>query len=413
MGIVRSARRVRWPLVVLVAATLLASPPFPARAGVTAGEDVFNFGDAGFFGSTGKLTLNGPLVGIAATPSGNGYWLLARDGGVFGYGDAAFHGSTGNLRLNQPVVGLASDPKNRGYWFVAADGGIFAFDVPFFGSMGAQPLNQPVVGMAASSTGAGYWLVARDGGIFAFGDARFAGSTGNIRLNQPIVAMAADPDGSGYWFVAADGGVFAFDATFAGAATGKLSTNDRVVGMAAHPSGKGYWIVTATGKVLPFGDAESFGDASTAVRSITGIAGHPGGRGYWLTANRPLARPPGALLSGPSDSIRATMGSYCWKADATAPALCADTFGFPSTASILNVRRGDTVSVRFEAPDNPLGARVFVVDAAPTDAGSVREMPASNPTAFTADLAPGLYRMGLSTSWVQGDASYSFRLNVR
>ena len=413
MVIAPSARRVALSIAGLVAAALLALAPVPAGAGVTPGEDVFNFGDAGFFGSTGKLTLNGPLVGMASTPSGNGYWLLARDGGVFGFGDAVFHGSTGNLRLNQPVVGLASDPKNRGYWFVAADGGIFALDVPFFGSMGAQPLNQPVVGMAASTSGAGYWLVARDGGVFAFGDARFAGSTGDIRLNQPIVAMAADPDGAGYWFVAADGGVFAFDAAFAGSATGKLSTNDRVIGMAAHPAGKGYWIVTAAGKVLPFGDAESFGDAATASRSITAIAAHPGGRGYWLTANRPLARPPATSLSGPADSIRATLGSYCWKPDATAAALCADTFGFPSTASILNVRRGDKVTVRFDAPDNPLAVRVFVVDAAPTDAGSVRELAGSNPTTFTADLAPGLYRMGLSTAWVQGEASYSFRLNVR
>jgi hypothetical protein len=34
-----------------------------------------------------------PVVGLAATPSGRGYWLAAADGGVFAFGDAAFHGA--------------------------------------------------------------------------------------------------------------------------------------------------------------------------------------------------------------------------------------------------------------------------------------------------------------------------------
>ena len=42
-----------------------------------------------FHGSTGALRLNRPIVGIAATPTGNGYWLVASDGGIFSFGDAA------------------------------------------------------------------------------------------------------------------------------------------------------------------------------------------------------------------------------------------------------------------------------------------------------------------------------------
>ena len=47
--------------------------------------------------STGRpaLTLNKPVVGMAATPDGKGYWLVASDGGVFTFGDAQFYGSTG------------------------------------------------------------------------------------------------------------------------------------------------------------------------------------------------------------------------------------------------------------------------------------------------------------------------------
>ena len=54
-----------------------------------------NDGDAAFYGSTGGLSLNKPIVGMAATANGGGYWLVASDGGIFSYGDAAFYGSTG------------------------------------------------------------------------------------------------------------------------------------------------------------------------------------------------------------------------------------------------------------------------------------------------------------------------------
>jgi hypothetical protein len=46
-------------------------------------------------------------VGIAATPDGAGYWMSATDGGIFNFGDAKFFGSTGSIKLNKPMVGLA------------------------------------------------------------------------------------------------------------------------------------------------------------------------------------------------------------------------------------------------------------------------------------------------------------------
>ena len=68
---------------------------------------IFAFGDAGFYGSTGALRLNKPVVGMASTLSGHGYWLVASDGGIFAIGDAGFYGSTGSLVLTRPVVGMA------------------------------------------------------------------------------------------------------------------------------------------------------------------------------------------------------------------------------------------------------------------------------------------------------------------
>jgi hypothetical protein len=44
---------------------------------------------------------------MSSTPDGKGYWLVASDGGVFAFGDASFFGSTGSLTLNKPIVGMA------------------------------------------------------------------------------------------------------------------------------------------------------------------------------------------------------------------------------------------------------------------------------------------------------------------
>ncbi|MGH9088957.1 MAG: spherulation-specific family 4 protein, partial [Acidimicrobiales bacterium] len=75
----------------------------------------------------GGHPLAAPIVGIAPTPSGHGYWEVAADGGVFSYGDATFEGSMGGHPLAAPIVGIAPTPSGHGYWEVAADGGVFSY----------------------------------------------------------------------------------------------------------------------------------------------------------------------------------------------------------------------------------------------------------------------------------------------
>ena len=76
---------------------------------------------------------------------------MAADGGVFAYGDAVFHGSAGTLHLAEPVVGMAATPDGAGYWLVAADGGVFAYgDGRYEGSMVGTPLAAPVVGVVTA-----------------------------------------------------------------------------------------------------------------------------------------------------------------------------------------------------------------------------------------------------------------------
>ncbi len=227
----------------------------PGYRMVAADGGVFSFCEP-FYGSMGGQHINAPVVGMAETRDGGGYWEVGSDGGIYSFGDAAFYGSRGGQPLNRPIVGMAATPDGGGYWLVASDGGIFNYgDAAFYGSRGGQPLNRPIVGMAATPDSGGYWLVASDGGIFNYGDAAFYGSRGGQPLNRPIVGMAATPDGGGYWLVASDGGIFDYgDAAFYGSRGGQ-PLNRPIVGMAATPDGGGYWLVASDGGIFNYGDA--------------------------------------------------------------------------------------------------------------------------------------------------------------
>ena len=235
---------------------------------------IFSYADAGFYGSTGNIKLNEPIVGMTPTPSGLGYWMVARDGGIFSYGDAAFHGSTGNIKLNQPIVGMAATPSGSGYWLVAADGGVFAFDAPSHGSAAGRSRSSAVA-MAPTNTGQGYWVATADGQVFNFGDAARFGAT--PPLAHPIVGAAATPSGAGLWLVARDGGIFAFgDARFFGS-TGGTKLNQPIVGMARTLAGNGYWLVASDGGIFAFGDAGFFGSTGNLRlnKPINGMAALP------------------------------------------------------------------------------------------------------------------------------------------
>jgi hypothetical protein len=262
-------------------------------------------GSSSFSASSGMATL---VVNAAAvsptptptptpTPSGHGYWLVGSDGGIFSYGAAQFYGSTGSLTLQRPVVGITPTANDGGYWLVASDGGIFSFgNADFYGSipkLGLAPagstspkrLNAPIVGMVPSGDGAGYFMVASDGGVFAFGDAKFEGSCPGIGgCSGAAVAVMPDASGNGYWLVTTTGHVYAFgDAVNYGApgpqavpVTAAVRTKD---------SG-GYWLLFANGVVAPYGDAADLGGPAGAVGGLnpaTAIFTTSDGGGYWVT----------------------------------------------------------------------------------------------------------------------------------
>jgi GH25 family lysozyme M1 (1,4-beta-N-acetylmuramidase) len=248
--------------------------------------DVFN-GNATTLISTFVATDNKFLVnrkGMAPTPDGQGYWIVASDGGVFSFGDATFYGSMGGQHLNAPVVGMTARPQGDGYWLTGSDGGIFTFgNAGFHGSMGGQHLNAPVVGMESTAGGGGYWEAGADGGIYAFGDAPFNGSLPGLNVHVNNVVGIARTPGNGYWLVGSDGGIYSFSANFYGSMGGQ-HLNAPVVGMAARPQADGYWLVGSDGGLFAFGNAGFHGSLSGIHLSaaIVGIGATPSGNGYWM-----------------------------------------------------------------------------------------------------------------------------------
>ena len=238
-----------------------------------------------------------PSPPASAPPPQHGYWLVGSDGGIFTFGSAQFYGSTGSLHLQRPVVGITPTATRGGYWLVASDGGIFAFgNAGYYGSIpgsGLTPagsglshsLNAPIVGMVPSSDGGGYFMVASDGGVFAFGDARFEGSCPGIGgCSGAAVAVMPDATGNGYWVVTSTGAVYTFGDASNFGQPGKQNSN--MTSATATPNGGGYWILDGVGQVFAFGDAAPLGGmpagSAGGFDPASAIFATSDGAGYWV-----------------------------------------------------------------------------------------------------------------------------------
>ena len=128
------------------------------------------------------------------TPDGNGYWLVASDGGIFTFGDAQFHGSTGaHARSTSRSSAWPPTPS------AATATGSSRPTAASSPSATRTSTARPAASISTSRSSA--WRRPRPGtatgsspptaAIFTFGDAHFLGSTGSLNLNQVIVGIAA------------------------------------------------------------------------------------------------------------------------------------------------------------------------------------------------------------------------------
>jgi len=238
-----------------------------------------------------------PVVTSPSSTVSHGYWLVGSDGGIFSFGNAQFYGSTGSLRLQRPVVGITPTAGDLGYWLVASDGGIFSFGtagfygsipglgIAPFGSGAPRSLNAPIIGMVPSADGGGYFMVGADGGVFTFGDAKFEGSCPGIGGCPGGAAVAVVPDGTGngYWVVTQGGYVIPFgDAP----SPGEPAVSGVVAAVRSYDGG-GYYLLYANGVVYSAGDAVNYGSAVNEVGGFnpaSAIFTTSDGGGYWIAS---------------------------------------------------------------------------------------------------------------------------------
>jgi hypothetical protein len=246
---------------------------------------IFSFGTAAFHGSMGGTPLQRPVVGITPTSTGNGYWLVASDGGLFSFGDSSYYGSLPGLgfhpagsklpqSLNAPIVGMVPTATGQGYFMVASDGGVFAFgDAQFEGSCpGIGGCAGAAVAVMPDRSGKGYWLVTTTGAVYAFGDASFYGAPPQSSVS--VVDAVATPDGRGYWLLYANGVVDPFgDAGTLGNPVGYVNVFNSATAIFRTADGQGYWVAAARGDVFSYGDAPYLGGMSAAGLNGQIIAG--------------------------------------------------------------------------------------------------------------------------------------------
>ena len=111
---------------------------------------VFAEDGAHYYGGMNGHPLNAPIVGIAATPSGHGYWLVGADGGVFNFGDAKLLGPAprhlAEWKLGQgrgiPIIGIARGAEAGIAYTIIGDTGVAGtapalYRIPADGSLAA------------------------------------------------------------------------------------------------------------------------------------------------------------------------------------------------------------------------------------------------------------------------------------
>jgi hypothetical protein len=96
--------------------------------------------------------------------------------------------------LAEPIVGMAATPNGTGYWLVGADGGVFSFgSASFYGSGVGQVVTGAIVGIIPSSDGAGYNITSRTGTNYRFGDGpAYSPATGAPMRGGGLVDLPGD-----------------------------------------------------------------------------------------------------------------------------------------------------------------------------------------------------------------------------
>jgi hypothetical protein len=87
---------------------------------------------------------------MAAAPNGNGYTMVAADGGLFRFGaNSPFYGSAVGACPGAPAVAVAMSPGAIGYWIAFADARTYAFS-PTSAAPQCSPSTSSLTGLMAA-----------------------------------------------------------------------------------------------------------------------------------------------------------------------------------------------------------------------------------------------------------------------
>jgi hypothetical protein len=247
---------------------------------------VFAFGDAEYLGQTplgsldilnnsngqwtwsGDNTINFAISGkqamaIAATPTGQGYWILFSDGHVYGFGDARFDkdGNAIGQRIPDSQVNIPNwdwDTNMNPYRTILPPG-------PMTAPMEAQKV--PYIVKVPERNALGYRLKEYPGSAYSWA--------------RRGTAICSHPKDIGFWATDGSGQVWAYGACESNSSIGpnrsalgdltnrtynegsansfSLELFDWPHSIESTASGKGYWIAFGSGKIAAFGDAVNQG----------------------------------------------------------------------------------------------------------------------------------------------------------
>lgn len=169
--------------VAAVAVALVAPAAAAERDDVLTvdGAEVLSLRDLG-------VTPASPIVAAVPRRTGEGLWLVGRDGGVFALGDAPF---LGTATAAAPVV--AAVPVNDGMWVVSASGAVVSLGAIAPPRPLASAPTSPIVDSVRSG-GTGLWLLARNGTIHSLGGAPELPAV-RLGLLEAAVSLVKSGDG--------------------------------------------------------------------------------------------------------------------------------------------------------------------------------------------------------------------------
>ena len=293
--------------------------------------------------------LAAPIVAMAVTPDGRGYWLAGTDGSVFSFGDADVYGSLASrgARLGQQIVTIVATADGKGYWLVNQSGAVTPSATPP-PIDGGQPL--PASDLSHADR-VGRHRPGRDRRlVHRLGRSRLRRRHGHwfgSRVDKRRSRSLPSPPCALRRRVLAgrrDGEVWAFGCHCRGR-TAPAGLAGTAVGMIPAQNRHGYWVATSNGTVISGGDATARASSGVSWPASPTSSASParpgqsspqaaGGRRrlrHQLAAVRRRRVVPAGALPGPPDDPAgsgaysiAVVGVDGWAVDDNNPCLAAE-----------------------------------------------------------------------------------------